>query len=39
VFDRYNIIDEEDLIDAGKRLEEYAEKRKQERAAKLRRVK
>ena len=39
VFDRYNIIDEEDLADAGKRLEEYAAKRKQERAVKLRLVK
>ena len=39
VFDRYNIIDEDDLADAGKRLEEYAAKRKQERAAKLRLVK
>jgi hypothetical protein len=39
VFDRYNIIDEEDLVEAGKRLEDYAQKRKQERAAKLRRVK
>jgi len=39
VFDRYNIIDEDDLADAGKRLEEYAQKRKQERAAKLRIVK
>jgi len=39
VFDRYNIIDEDDLAEAGKRLEEYAQKRKQERAARLRRVK
>jgi hypothetical protein len=39
VFDRYNIIDEEDLVEAGKQLEEYAQKRKQERAARLRRVK
>jgi integrase len=39
VFDRYNIIDEEDLAAAGKRLEEYAQKRKQERAARLRLVK
>lgn len=39
VFDRYNIIDEEDLIEAGKRLEDYAQKRKLERAARLRRVK
>jgi integrase len=39
IFDRYNIIDEDDLADAGKRLEEYAAKRKQDRAAKLRLVK
>jgi integrase len=39
VFDRYNIIDEDDLADAGKRLEEYAAKRKLERAARLRLVK
>jgi integrase len=39
VFDRYNIIDEDDLAAAGKRLEDYAAKRKQERAAKLRLVK
>jgi integrase len=39
VFDRYNIIDEDDLAAAGKRLEEYAKKRKQERVAKLRIVK
>jgi integrase len=39
VFDRYNIIDEDDLADAGKRLDEYAQKRRQERAARLQRVK
>ena len=39
IFDRYNIIDEDDLADAGRRLEEYAAKRKLERAAKLRVVK
>lgn len=39
IFDRYNIIDEADLAAAGKRLEEYAKKRKQERAAPLQRVK
>jgi integrase len=39
VFDRYNIIDEGDIKDAGQLLEEYAQKRKQERAARLRRVK
>ena len=38
IFDRYNIIDEDDLADAGRRLEEYASKRKLERAAKLRLV-
>jgi integrase len=39
VFDRYNIIDEADVRDAGERLDEYAKQRKQERAAPLRRVK
>jgi integrase len=39
VFDRYNIVDETDVRGAGERLEEYAKKRKQERAARLRRVK
>ena len=39
VFDRYNIIDEADLRDAGKRLEDYAKQRKRDRSAKLRRVK
>jgi integrase len=39
VFDRYNIVDEGDLGDAAKKLEEYAKKRKAERAAKLKRVK
>jgi hypothetical protein len=39
VFDRYNIIDEEDLAEAGTQLEDYAQQRKQERAARLRRVK
>jgi integrase len=39
VFDRYNIIDEADVRGAGQLLEEYANKRKQERAARLRRVK
>ena len=39
VFDRYNIIDEADVRGAGERLEEYAKARKQERAARLRRVK
>ncbi len=37
VFDRYTIIDEEDLA-ASKRLEEYAQKRKQERARFIRSV-
>jgi integrase len=39
VFDRYNIIDETDLRGAGQLLEEYATKRKEERAARQRRVK
>jgi hypothetical protein len=38
VFDRDHIIDEDDLA-AGKRLEEYSQKRKQEWAVKLRLVK
>jgi hypothetical protein len=39
VFDRYNIVDEDDPQSAGERLEEYARKRKRERSARLRRVK
>jgi hypothetical protein len=39
IFDRYNIVDQDDLQNAGKRLEEYAQRRKQERAAPLKRVK
>jgi hypothetical protein len=39
VFDRYNIIDEDDLAEAGKQLEDYAQQRKQEQAVRLRRVK
>jgi integrase len=39
VFDRYNIVDEGDLGDAGESLEKYFSERKAERAAKLKRVK
>lgn len=39
VFDRYNIIDEADVQGAGQLLEEYAAKRRQERAVRSRRVK
>ena len=39
IFDRYYIVDVADLENAGKRSEEYAERRKQERAAPLKRVK
>jgi hypothetical protein len=39
IFDRYNIVDEGDIRGAGERLEEYAKRRKKQRAAQLRRVK
>jgi hypothetical protein len=39
IFDRYNIVDDADLQSAGERLEEYARQRKQERAARLKRIK
>jgi integrase len=39
IFDRYNIVDDADLQSAGERLEEYAQRRKQERAARLKRIK
>lgn len=39
IFDRYDIVDAADLVSAGERLEEYAQQRKQERAARLQRVK
>jgi integrase len=39
VFDRYNIVDEGDLGEAARKLNEYLEQRKKEQAAKLRRVK
>lgn len=39
VFDRYNIISEADVQDAADKLEQYAERRKLERAAPLKRVK
>jgi integrase len=38
MFERYDIIDEDDMEIAGRKLEEYAAKRKQERAAKLKRI-
>jgi integrase len=39
IFDRYNIVDEEDLENAGEKLEQYFRECKVERAAKLKRVK
>jgi len=39
VFDRYNITDEGDIGNAADKLGNYFKRRKQERAAKLRRVK
>jgi integrase len=39
IFDRYNITDEGDIGNAADKLEDYFRRRKQERAAKLRRVK
>lgn len=39
IFDCYNIVDTADLRSAGERLEEYAQRRKHERAANLERVK
>ena len=39
IFDRYNIVDEEDLRLAAEKLEQYAQRRKSERNAKLVRVK
>ena len=39
VFDRYNITDEGDIGSAADKLANYFKRRKQERAAKLRRVK
>lgn len=39
MYDRYDIVDETDLIDAGEKLAEYAAQQKKARAARLRRVK
>jgi integrase len=39
VFDRYNIVDEADIRGAGELLEKYAKQRKEDGAARLRRVK
>ena len=39
IFDRYDIVDEDDLTQAGAKAEAYAVQRKRDRAAKLRRVK
>jgi integrase len=39
VYRRYDIVDEGDIHDAAKRLEQYAAKRKEQRAVKLKRVK
>src|SRR5581483_987629 len=39
VFDRYNIVDLDDLQNAGELLEDYAKRRKKQRAAALKRVK
>jgi integrase len=39
IFDRYNIVDEGDIGNAGDKLADYFKRRKQERGAKLRRVK
>jgi hypothetical protein len=39
VFDHYNIIGEGDIGNAAEKLADYFKRRKQERAAKLRRVK
>ena len=39
IFDRYNIVDEGDMANSAEKLEEYARRRKLDRAAKLQRVK
>ena len=39
IFDRYNIVDEEDIEAAGEKMTRYFAERKIPRAAKLRRVK
>jgi hypothetical protein len=39
IFDRYNIVDEGDMANSAEKLEEYARRRKLDRAANLQRVK
>lgn len=39
MYDRYDIVDETDLIDAGEKLAEYAARQKKARAARLKQVK
>jgi integrase len=39
VFDRYNIVDESDVSGAAEKLEQYFERRQQDQAAKMKRIK